>query len=173
MKVVKILRLVKSQMTIFHSNTPQRQEDVQIRPFYPQDQSAVKQLILAGLVEHWGKLNPSLNPDLNDIARSYAGQTFLIAAQGEIIVGCGALIKESGEEYGRIVRMSVDKEKRRLGIGRLLLQALETAAKQRSFPKIVLETTQTWQTAVTFYQDNGYQIVVQHSGDTHFEKNLL
>ena len=145
-----------------------------IRPFQPQDQSTVKQLILAGLAEHWGTLNPDLNPDLNDITQSYAGQTFLIAVQGENIVGCGALIaEEDGGEYGRIVRMSVAKEKRRLGIGRLLLRALETAAKQRNFRKIVLETTQTWQTAVAFYQTNGYQIIGQHNGDTHFQKILL
>ncbi|MCP4415536.1 MAG: hypothetical protein GY805_02870, partial [Chloroflexi bacterium] len=47
------------------------ERSIVIRPFHPQDQSATKQLILAGLVEHWGELDPSLNPDLNDIARSY------------------------------------------------------------------------------------------------------
>ncbi|VAW43066.1 hypothetical protein MNBD_CHLOROFLEXI01-471 [hydrothermal vent metagenome] len=151
----------------------QVERSIAIRSFHPQDQSAVKQLILTGLTEHWGTLDPNLNPDLNNIADSYAGQTFLLAMQGENIVGCGVLIKEGDEEYGRIVRMSVAKEKRRLGIGRLLLRELETAAKRRSFRKILLETTQTWQTAVTFYQANGYQIIGQHSGDTHFEKYLL
>ncbi|MCP4417133.1 MAG: GNAT family N-acetyltransferase, partial [Chloroflexi bacterium] len=142
-----------------------------IRPFHPQDQSATKQLILAGLVEHWGELDPSLNPDLNDIARSYREQTFLLAVQGETIVGCGALVKEG--ENGRIVRMSVSQNQRRLGIGRLLLKELQIAAQQRRFPKIVLETTQTWQDAITFYQAHGFQIVGHRNGDTHFEKSIL
>lgn len=145
---------------------------IEIRPFHPQDQSATKQLILAGLAEHWGALNPSLNPDLNDIARSYSGQTFLVAVQGKNIVGCGALIEEGGGEYGCIVRMSVALQKRRQGIGRYLLHELETAAQQRNFSKILLETTQTWHNAITFYQSNGFQIVDQHSDNTHFEKYL-
>ena len=147
---------------------------LEIRPFQPQDQPATKQLILDGLAEHWGKLNPTLNPDLNDIARNYQGETFLVAVQGEQIVGCGALIEEDGREKacGRIVRMSVKTENRRQGIGQLILHHLQIAAQQRYFSKIVLETTQTWKEAITFYQSNGFQIVSHHNGDTHFEKNI-
>lgn len=147
-------------------------KQIMIRPFQPKDQSATKQLILAGLAEHWGKLNPTLNPDLNGIASSYRGQTFLVAVQGKNIVGCGALIEEDVGDYGRIVRMSVDTQKRRQGIGRLLLHKLQTAAQQRNFSKIVLETTQTWQNSITFYQSNGFQIVGHRNGNIHFEKNL-
>lgn len=146
-------------------------ENVTIRPFHPTDQAATKQLILAGLADHWGTLDPTLNPDLNNIALSYQGETFLLALQGEEIVGCGALITEEGEEeYGRIVRMSVKNENRRQGIGQLILKHLETAASQRRFHKIVLETTQTWDDAVAFYLANGYQIIGHWNGDTHFEK---
>ncbi|MBK7897133.1 MAG: GNAT family N-acetyltransferase [Anaerolineaceae bacterium] len=141
----------------------------QIRPFHPQDQHAVEQLILAGLADHWGTLDLSLNPDLNDIASSYDGETFLVALQGEIIVGCGALIEEVGQG-GRIVRMSVKKENRRQGIGQLILAHLETAAHQRHFHTIVLETTQTWADVVAFYLANGYQITHHQNGDTHFQK---
>ena len=146
---------------------------LEIRPFQPQDQTAVKQLILAGLADHWGTLDSSLNPDLNDIASSYQGETFLVVIQGKEIVGCGALVAEEGEmEVGRIVRMSVKKENRRQGIGQLILQHLETATKRRQFRKIVLETTQTWLDVVAFYQANGFTIIGHWEGDTHFEKKL-
>ncbi|MBK7896220.1 MAG: GNAT family N-acetyltransferase [Candidatus Promineifilaceae bacterium] len=146
-------------------------KNIHIRPFHPQDQAATKQLILAGLADHWGTLDPSLNPDLNDIAHSYQGETFLLAMQGKEIVGCGALIQEEGREgYGRIVRMSVKKENRRQGIGQLILAHLETAAHQRHFHTIVLETTQTWADVVAFYLANGYQITHHQNGDTHFQK---
>ncbi|WP_420643450.1 GNAT family N-acetyltransferase [Candidatus Leptofilum sp.] len=142
-----------------------------IRPFHPTDQDATKKLILNGLTDHWGTLDPTLNPDLNNISRSYQGGTFLLVIIDSEIVGCGALIQEKGaKRIGRIVRMSVKKENRRQGIGQLLLKHLETAAKRRKFNKIVLETTETWHNAITFYQTNGYTIIGYWGGDTHFEK---
>lgn len=148
-------------------------EAIEIRPFHPRYQVEVKQLILAGLADHWGTLDLSLNPDLNEIAHSYAGETFLVAFQGEAVVGCGALVKEEGlAGYGRIVRMSVNKAHRRQRIGQRILQELEETAVQRQFHKLVLETTETWQEVVTFYLANGYRIVAHHAGDTHFEKEL-
>ncbi len=149
------------------------QNNLTIRPFQPSDQAATKQLILAGLADHWGTLDPTLNPDLNDIVHSYQGETFLLAVQDEEIIGCGALITEKGMAgYGRIVRMSVKKENRRQGIGQLILHHLQLAAKQCQFHKIVLETTQTWLDVVAFYQANGFQIIGQQDGDTHFEKAI-
>ncbi len=146
---------------------------IEIRPFQPRDQSATKQLILAGLVEHWGQLDTTLNPDLDNIASSYLGETFLVAIQNGMVIGCGALIEEAGQKgYGRIVRMSVNKPNRQQGVGQLILQHLETAAQQRQLKKIVLETTQTWNKAIRFYTANGYQIIGQRHGDLHFEKTL-
>ena len=46
----------------------------QLRPFTAADQDAVKDLVLAGLADHWGTLDPTLNPDLNDIAGHYAAE---------------------------------------------------------------------------------------------------
>lgn len=146
---------------------------VRIRPFQPEDQATIKKLILDGLVDHWGTLDSTLNPDLNDIATAYQGETFLVAVQGETVVGCGALIEEKGlKGYGRIVRMSVNRNNRRQGIGQQILQHLQIAARQRHFKKIVLETTHTWVDVVAFYQANGFHITGHIDGDTHFEKNL-
>ncbi len=151
----------------------ENQAKIHVRAFQPADQAATKQLILAGLADHWGTIDSTLNPDLNDIAHSYRGETFLLAVQNEEIVGCGALVQEDGKSgYGRIVRMSVKRENRRQGIGQLILEHLQTAARQRHFQKIVLETTQTWLDVIAFYQANGFQIVGQHNGDTHFEKTV-
>jgi len=150
-----------------------KHNNVTIRPFQPADQAATKKLILAGLAEHWGTLDPTLNPDLNDIVHSYQNETFLLAVQDGEIIGCGALITEKGMAgYGRIVRMSVKKENRRQGLGQLILHHLQLAAKQRHFQKIVLETTQTWLDVVAFYQANGFKIIGQQDGDTHVEKAI-
>ena len=53
--------------------------DVTVKPFQPEDQAAVKNLILAGLAEHWGELDLSKNPDLNDITSTYASGAFFVA----------------------------------------------------------------------------------------------
>lgn len=80
-----------------------------IRQFKPADQEAARQLILAGLVEHWGTLDPRKNSDLRNIQHSYPdqGHTFLVALHGGRIVGTGALLVET-KRRGRITRMSVD-----------------------------------------------------------------
>ncbi len=146
---------------------------IEIRPFHPRYQAETKQLILAGLADHWGTLDLSLNADLNNIAHSYAGETFLLAFEGDTVVGCGALIREEGMAgYGRIVRMSINKANRRQGIGARILRELEETAVQRQFLKLVLETTETWQEVVTFYLANGYRMIEHRDGDTHFEKAL-
>ncbi len=47
-------------------------ENLVVRPFRPGDQEPVRCLILAGLEGRWGRLDGSLNSDLDDIAVTYA-----------------------------------------------------------------------------------------------------
>ena len=143
----------------------------EIRPFRPQDQAAVKALVLAGLVDHWGWLDPTLNPDLNDIFLSYAAGCFLTAWQADQLVGCGAL-KPHGAHSGEIVRMSVAKHLRRGGIGRQVLQALLAEARRRCYRTVILETTETWQEVVAFYLSCGFQITHHMDGDVYFRLEL-
>lgn len=144
---------------------------LEIRPFRTADQAAAKALILAGLEEHWGRLDPDKNPDLDDIAAAYAPGLFLVLYVGHRLVGTGALLPE-GEACGRIVRMSVARTERRKGYGRLILDALTEQARRAGFNQLVLETTTTWQDAVAFYTRNGFQPTHEAAGDTHFVKKL-
>jgi len=144
---------------------------MEIRPFKSADQPAAKALILAGLVGHWGWLDPDKNPDLDDIAASYADGVFLVAYEEGRLVGTGALLPE-GNQVGRIVRMSVDGAKRRKGYGRMLLQALLQQAKELGYSQVVLETTATWLDAIHFYEANGFQTVGELDGDLHFVRKL-
>lgn len=142
-----------------------------IRPFQSSDQTAAQTLILDGLADYWGKIDPALNPDLNNIAKSYQSGIFLIAEINKKLVGTGALIPES-ENIGRIVRMSVDQTVRRQGIGQKILNALIQQAQQRKYTHIVLETTATWQGAIAFYTSFGFNPVGEKDGDMHFELTL-
>lgn len=128
-------------------------------------------MILEGLCEHWGTLNPLLNLDLNDIAASYAEETFLVAILGNEIVGTGALISR-GNHIGEIVRMSVKAAYRRQGIGRKLLDTLVNHAEECGFEKVILETTSTWENAVKFYLRYGFKATYKKGGNTYFELGL-
>ncbi len=148
---------------------------ITIRPFRATDQSAVKALILAGLEEHWGTLDPTLNPDLNDIATTYNDATFLVAVtqdgDTDRIIGTGAL-KPLNATTGEIVRMSVAQAWRRRGIGRHVLDALIADARVRGLSNIVLETTATWAGARAFYEDAGFRVTYFLDGDVYFTMDL-
>jgi GNAT superfamily N-acetyltransferase len=144
---------------------------IRIRDFTPADQVAARGLILAGLGEHWGWIDETLNPDLDDIAAHYAGETFLLVVTEKALIGTGALIRE-GEGVGRIVRMSVAAATRRAGVGTRLLHALLARARGRGFSKIVLETTATWHEVIRFYERNGFTLVEERDGNAHFVLTL-
>ena len=145
--------------------------DLTIVPFQPEDQAEVKRLILAGLTEHWGQLDPTKNPDLNDIGATYAQATFLVAWWHGTIVGTGALLPRSAHS-AEIVRMSVAAHMRRHGIGRRLLQHLVAHAKARGYRQIILETMATWHDVIAFYQQQGFQITHYRDGDVYFVLDL-
>jgi GNAT superfamily N-acetyltransferase len=142
-----------------------------IKPFEPENQQAVKGLILAGLAEHWGTLDLTRNPDLDDIGTSYARGVFLVAWLGERVVGAGALVLHAGN-VGEIVRMSVAAGLRRRGVGRLILNKLVEHANARGLHRLILETTVAWQDAVAFYQRCGFRITHYQDGDVYFTLDL-
>jgi GNAT superfamily N-acetyltransferase len=146
-------------------------EAILITHFEPQHQQITRSLILEGLEEHWGTLDPTLNQDLVDISQTYRNSIFLLAWLDKKLVGTGALVGES-DGVSRIMRMSVDKAHRRLGIATLILeQLLEVAHAQRQ-QKIVLETTAIWDDAIKFYKSAGFQPIEIRDGDLHFELYL-
>lgn len=135
-----------------------------IQPFKSEDQEAVKSLILAGLAQHWGEIDPALNPDLNDISTSYADATFLVAWFDGRIIGTGALVPKS-DQVAEIVRMSVAAEMRRQGIGTKILQRLCQEAKGLGFQRIIVETTSTWYEVIEFYKRFGFRITHHQDGE--------
>jgi putative acetyltransferase len=152
---------------------------IDVRPFRPEDQDAVKALILAGLEEHWGSLDQSMNRDLDDIAQTYDHGLFLVACHGERIVGTGAIVPLSpaGAHHAcpptaQVVRMSVAVEVRRHGIGRRILHELCDRARALGVRRLVLETTSTWHEVIAFYESFGFRVTHTEGGDTYFQMQL-
>lgn len=144
--------------------------EYELRPFRPADQPAARALILAGLAERWGALDPRLNQDLDDIWTSYvaAGGAFLVVERHGAIVGTGALSVEAAG-VGRIERVSVQPAHRRRGLGRAISQALIAEARRRGYRLVVVETTASWRSAITLYQGCGFEPLAQHDGDLHLQ----
>lgn len=148
-----------------------------IRPFRPADQTAAKALIQAGLAEHFGYLDPTCNPDLDDIAAAYpapGGAFFVVEAVGEII-GTGALQAETAVDpasparppCGRIVRVSVAPAYRRQGVGRAVTDHLIAAARRRRYRWLLVETNDDWRGAIRLYREAGFQSYAHRNGEIH------
>jgi GNAT superfamily N-acetyltransferase len=138
-----------------------------IRPFAPCDQAKVRNLVNAGLGEHFGYVDASYNPDLDNIAAHYParGHLFVIAEYDGALAGTGALVRED-ETTGRLVRMSVAPAYRRQGIARALVLRLLAAARERSFTRVVVETNRDWDDAVGLYRACGFEEYTPPSATT-------
>lgn len=129
------------------------------------EQSAVRSLILEGLGEHWGSVDPTLNSDLDDLATTYAVGRVLVASDGEIVVGTGTVIRRDGTT-AEIVRMSVTPAYRRSGLGGRLAADLVATARSWGMSRVVLETSAQWTDVVEFYLRCGFT-------QTHFESGTF
>jgi len=131
-----------------------------IRPFIPQDQSAARQLILEGLGRHFGFIDPTMNPDLDDIWQHYVatGGVFVVVESDGMLVGTGALVEEEGERnlVGRLVRMSVSESHQRQGIGRALVNHLCQQAQECGYKQLLVETNNDWFDAIGLYESCGF-----------------
>ncbi len=142
-----------------------------VRHFDPSDQERARALILEGLQEHWGEIDPALNADLNDIGKTYKDGVFLVVYRGPDLIATGALVPR-GPAQSEIVRMSVARQYRRCGFGSLVLRHLLEEARRASCRQIVLETTSSWRDALQFYLKHGFQITHDAGGNTYFALDL-
>jgi GNAT superfamily N-acetyltransferase len=143
--------------------------EIVIRPFAPADQPAARALILAGLADHFGELDPAFNHDLNDIAANYvaAGAVVIVADLAGQIVGTGTLIPvEPG--VSRLVRMSVDRRIRGRGLGKCLVNHLLELARARGDHRVLVETNDDWPDAIALYRSCGFGDERIENGEVHF-----
>lgn len=84
--------------------------------------------------------------------------TFLVGSIGSRWVACGAVVLVSSN-VGYIKRMWVDSSVRGRGLGRKLLEALETAAADLGCSVVQLETNRSLATAISLYRSSGFEEV--------------
>lgn len=146
-------------------------EGLVVRPFEPGDQAAVRALVLDGLKEHFGSLDDTLNPDLDDIARAYADSWFVVAVSDGQTVGTGCLKPGDGGD-ANVVRMSTLREVRRRGVGRAILDRLIGHARDQGFRRVTLGTNDDWADAIAFYEACGFREIARVPGGIAFALEL-
>ena len=82
--------------------------------------------------------------------------TFLVARDGERIVGCGAM-KRHDARLGEVKRMFVDPQARGLGLGARILEAIEAEAVRQGVRRLALETGIHQPEAIGLYRKAGFQ----------------
>jgi ribosomal protein S18 acetylase RimI-like enzyme len=146
--------------------------DVEFGFASPNEFGEVRALIEAGLARRWGSFDATRNRDLVEFAQTYGAAPIVVAKSAAgAIVGCGILMDES-PGLARIVRMSVAHERERSGIGGRVLGELIRHARDLHYREIVLETTETWDSAIEFYKSHGFVETHRADGDVHFRYPL-
>ncbi len=144
---------------------------LRVEPVRREHQAAARALVLRGLADHWGELDPGRNPDLDDLAASFAEGCFLLAWDDDELVGTGGFRPLSGASV-QIHRLSVAGSHRRRGIGSRLVDALLAEARARGVGHVVLETTETWHGVIAFWRRRGFRPVERRDGDLWFRLEL-
>lgn len=150
------------------TNDVEKVPEIRIRRFVPEDQVEARTLILKGLEEHFGLIDETLNPDLDDIAGHYLdrGHAFFLALLGGELVGTGALVREA-PGIGRMARITVDSARRRQGIAKLMVRHLKDWAQLHGCRRILVETNHDWHEAITLYLGEGFEEVYKDDESIH------
>lgn len=155
------------------SNREEVLSRVVVRQIRSEDQAESRNIILSGLGEHFDRVDPTLNPDLDDIVAAYpaSGHKFVVATIEEHILGTGGLRIENRQE-GRIVRLSVVRELRGHGIGQAIVTHLLGLALELNVHRIHVETNRDWYPAIGFYDHCGFKQLYADDESVHMVLDL-
>ncbi len=145
---------------------------LRIRAFRAGDQVAARNLINAGLGEHFGCIDGDANPDLIDIEASYIsrGHPFFVAELSGLLVGTtGMLILPP---RAQLVRVSVAKAQRRCGVATALLRHCVEHARTQGLSILEARTQPEWIDASRFYLRHGFRVFGKDSIDVHLRRDV-
>jgi GNAT superfamily N-acetyltransferase len=94
------------------------------------------------------------------------GGTFVVGFDGETPVAGGG-IKRLDDATAEIKRMYVAPDARGGGVGRLLLAALEDAARALGYSVVRLDTGRFQGSALRMYQEAGYRPIADYNGNPY------
>ena len=145
---------------------------IQIRAFQKPDQAATRELIEAGLGEHFGYVDSSMNPDLDDIYAHYiaAQNCFFVAECNSEIIGATGMIFFRKE--AKLVRVASAKAHRRTGTATSLLKHCIKMAQKAGVSRLIAHTQPEWSDALGFYEHHGFHQFGKDEVDVHLQLTL-
>ena len=130
-----------------------------LREAAPADAPAIRAVVFTVLEEYGLSPSPSsTDADLDDIIASYAARGGLfrvITSADGAVVGCGGLYPIDRTE-AELRKMYLLKDARGQGLGRMLLNDLIAAARERGFERVVAETASVLREAIGLYRSSGF-----------------
>ena len=142
-----------------------------VRAFRRGDQTAARALIEGGLGEHFGFIDRHANPDLIDIAATYAApNAFFVAEIDGAIVGTTGVLIEHGA--ARMVRLGVAREHRRSGVASALLDKVVEFAARAGSDALVAHTQPEWPDAMRFYAAHGFVAYDRDDVDVYLRRRV-
>lgn len=144
-----------------------KQTQLQIETITKKTQYMAKQVILEGLYEHFGFIDPTLNTDIHDPYPFFIEKDlpFYVGYFNQLIVCTGGLL-ELNKTTGQMVRISVLKDFRKMGFAQQMIAALEEQGRLKGYKKIMIETNEAWNAAISLYKKLGYEA-------SHFQDNCI
>lgn len=142
-----------------------------IRSIKPEDNSAVKALVLDVLAEHglFGEGYAGVDPEMEDMHGSYDNERsafYVIEAAGEVL-GVGGFAPLAGDlNTAELRKMYFKPALRGLGMGHQLIKLCIQGAEQCGFTGMYLETTPAMKTAQSLYIKHGFEHKAERMGQT-------
>lgn len=141
----------------------------------PSSHPDARQMLAGFFAEIRARLGFDLSYQSSAADMDAPGGRFVVAYEGDRpVAGGGIRTWEPG--VCEIKRMFVAPEARRHGYGRAVLEALEQAARDAGFTRIVLDTLGSHTEAMTLYDDSGYARVPAYNENPYasawFAKDL-
>jgi GNAT superfamily N-acetyltransferase len=152
-----------------------------LRPFTLADQTTARRLILEGLGTHFGFIDETMNPDVDNIEANYslAGHPFIVAELDNELIATGALHihpdptgHHAGEIVGQFVRVSVRQDFRRRGVASAIVRQLIDVARSINLHTLIVETTKGWTDAIGLYQSLGFTQYYENDHEVYMELPL-
>lgn len=158
---------------------------ITIRPMTPSDLPAAKQVMLTVAAGIFAPDHPAASfanrqsapmSDVDDFERHYGppGGAFLVAADGGIVIGTGA-IRRIDDETAELRRMWMLADYHGRGIGYRLATELLAFARAAGYRRVRLSTDAQQQRAIGFYQRLGFYPIERYrdtDDDVFLERRL-
>jgi GNAT superfamily N-acetyltransferase len=122
----------------------------------------VEAMVAEGIEVYGRRLDSSGAPSATAEQMSPPGGTFVVIYEGDAPVAGGG-VKRFSDDIGEIKRMYVVPEARSRGLARMLLSALEDAARELGYARVRLDTGPRQPHARALYESTGYREIARYN----------